>query len=401
MRCCAGIDARQVNELSINIDPIQAGGRLTADAMKAIIAYGDGYSVCDNCRKPNRLDYISKPPIAEFHREVAAWLGMDAVRTVPGARRGFQAVARTYISKGDPVLLTSLSHYTEFLAVEEAGGVAREIPAGADHSVTADTAAAKVEEVRRDSGKLPVLAIIDQIDYQYGNLHNVQAIVKSLHQYDIPVLCNGAYTVGILPVNGKEIGADFIVGSGHKSMAAPAPSGILATTAERAAEVFRTTGISGDITGRKFGIKEPAMMGCTLMGATLIGLMASFPHVRERVKHFDSELSNNKIVLSSLLGVKGTRILSEMPRKHTLTRVDTTESFDTIAKTHKKKGFFLASELGEKGITGIIPGATRIWKFNTYGMTNVQARYLADAFTDIARKNGLESPKCEQDTCLL
>lgn len=390
MRCAAGIEARQVNELAINIDPIQAGGRLTADAMKAIIAYGDGYSVCDNCRKPNRLDYISKPPIAEFHKEVAAWLGMDAVRTVPGARRGFQAVARTYVGKGDPVILTSLSHYTEFLAVEEAGGVAREIPAGADHIVSADAAAAKAEEVRRESGKNAVLAIIDMVDYQYGNLHDVKAIAKALHQYDIPVLCNGAYTVGVMPVEGKALGVDFVVGSGHKSMAAPAPSGILAATAERSGEIFRTTGITGDVTGRKFGIKEPAMMGCTLMGATLIGMMASFPGVKERVRHFDKELANNQIVLSALQSVEGTRILSEMPRRHTLTRVDTTASFDTVAQTHKKKGFFLASELGEKGITGIIPGATRIWKFNTYGMTMAQAEYVAGAFTGVARQNGLK-----------
>ncbi|HOX34408.1 MAG TPA: O-phospho-L-seryl-tRNA:Cys-tRNA synthase [Methanoregulaceae archaeon] len=389
MRCAAGIEARQVNELAINIDPIQAGGRLTADAMKAVIAYGDGYSVCDNCRKPNRLDYISKPPIAEFHREVAAWLGMDTVRTVPGARRGFQAVARTYVDKGDPVILTSLSHYTEFLAVEESGGIAREIPAGADHIVTAEAAAQKAEEVRRESGKDAVLAIIDMVDYQYGNLHDVRAIASALHQYDIPVLCNGAYTVGIMPVDGKALGVDFVVGSGHKSMAAPAPSGVLAATAERAGEVFRTTGITGDVTSRKFGIKEPAMMGCTLMGATLVGMMASFPEVRERVRHFDTELANNRIVLSALQSIEGTRVLSEMPRKHTLTRVDTTASFDTVAQKHKKKGFFLASELEEKGITGIIPGATRVWKFNTYGMTTAQAQYLAAAFTDIARHNGL------------
>lgn len=392
MRCAAGIEARQVNELAINIDPIQAGGRLTGDAMKAIIAYGDGYSVCDNCRKPNRLDYISKPPIAEFHREVAAWLGMAAVRTVPGARRGFQAVARTYVNRGDPVLLTSLSHYTEFLAVEEARGVAREIPAGADHIVSPDAAAEKAEQVRRESGKNAVLAIIDMVDYQYGNLHDVQAITKALHQYDIPVLCNGAYTVGILPVDGKALGVDFVVGSGHKSMAAPAPSGILAATAERAGEVFRTTGITGDVTRRKFGIKEPAMMGCTLMGATLVGMMASFPKVKERVKHFDTELANNRIVIDALLSIGGTRILSEMPRKHTLTRVDTTASFDTVAQKHRKKGFFLASELEEKGIVGIIPGATRVWKFNTYGMTTAQAQYLAAAFTGIARQNGLPVP---------
>jgi Sep-tRNA:Cys-tRNA synthetase len=389
MRCANGIEARQVNELYINIDPIQAGGKLTPDAMKAVIAYGDGYSVCDNCRKPNRLDYISKPPIAEFHRELAAWLNMDAVRTVPGARRGFQAVAHTYVGKGDPVLLSSLSHYTEFLAVEETGGIAREIPVGPDHIVTADSTAAKIEEVLREFGKTPVLAFIDHVDYQYGNMHDVKAIAKAAHQYDVPVLYNGAYTVGILPVDGKSLGVDFVVGSGHKSMAAPAPSGILAATKERETEVFRTTAIEGDVTKRKFGIKEPEMMGCTLMGATLVGMMASFPQVKERVKHFDRELENNRIVLESLLSITGTRILSEYPRRHTLTRVDTTGSFDKVAENHKKRGFYLSSSLEERGITGIIPGATKIWKFNTYGTTKKQAQHLATAFIEIANENGI------------
>ena len=50
---------------------------------------------------------------------------MDTVRVVPGARRGFQAVASTYVEKGDPVIVTSLAHYTEFMAVEAAGGIPR------------------------------------------------------------------------------------------------------------------------------------------------------------------------------------------------------------------------------------------------------------------------------------
>ncbi|OPX65262.1 MULTISPECIES: O-phospho-L-seryl-tRNA:Cys-tRNA synthase [unclassified Methanoregula] len=389
MKCASGIEARQVDELFINIDPIQAGGRLTAEAMKAVIAYGDGYSVCDNCRKPNRLDYIAKPPIAEFHKDVAKWLNMDAVRTVPGARRGFQAVAQTYVKKGDPVLLTSLSHYTEFLAIEEAGGVAREIPANDQKLVTPDAAAAKIEAVKKELGKAPVLAFIDHVDYQYGNLHDFAAIAKVAHQYDIPVVYNGAYTVGILPVDGKALGADFVVGSGHKSMAAPAPSGILAVTAEREKEVFRTTAIVGDVTNRKFGIKEPEMIGCTLMGATLIGMMASFPHVRQRTKHFDRELANHAVVMDALLSIEGTKCLSEYPRKHTMTRVDTTASFDRIAESHKKRGYFLQSALEERGVTGVIPGATKVWKFNTYGTTHKQALHLAKAFVEIARENGL------------
>jgi Sep-tRNA:Cys-tRNA synthetase len=389
MKCGGGIEARQVNELFINVDPIQAAGRLTGDAIKAIIAYGDGYSVCDNCRKPNRLDCIAKPPIAQFHKDVATWLNMDDARMMPGARRAFQAVAHTYVGKGDPVLLTSLSHYTEFLAVEEAGGVACEIPADSGNIVTPGAAAAKIDEVKKKFGKAPVLAFIDHVDYQYGNLHDVAGIAKVARESGIPVLCNGAYTVGTMPVDGKALGVDFVVGSGHKSMAAPAPSGVLAVTAERAKEVFRTTQIEGDVTGRRFGVKEPEMMGCTLMGATLVGMMASFPHVKERVKHFDKELENNKAVMEALLSIDGTKILSEYPRKHTLTRVDTTGSFDKVAETHKKKGFFFASALSEKGIFGIIPGATRIWKFNTYGATVKQARYLADAFVAVAQENGL------------
>jgi Sep-tRNA:Cys-tRNA synthetase len=164
---------------------------------------------------------------------------------------------------------------------------------------------------------------------------------------------------------------------------------MLATTTEWAGKVFRTTAAKTDVTARTFGIKEIGMMGCTLMGVTLIGLMASFPHVRERVKHWDRELANGQKVVDALMSVEGTIVRSEYPRKHTLTRVDTIGSFDRVAKTHKKRGFFFSSALKERGIAGLIPGATKVWKFNTYGMTDSQAEYLAAAFRDIASENGL------------
>ena len=249
MKCGVGIDARDIEEMYINIDPIQAGGRLTADAMKAAISFGDGYSVCDNCRRPFRLDYIQNPPIAQFHADLAAWLNMDAVRVIPGARRGFQAVASTYVEKGDPVIVTALAHYTEFMAVEAAGGIPLEIPKDAKNHITPDAAAEKIETVIREFSRTPPLLFVDHVDYQYGNVHDVAGIVKVAHQYDIPVLVNGAYSVGIMPVDGRTLGADFIVGSGHKSMAAPAPSGLLAATDEHAEEVFRTTKAKGDVAG--------------------------------------------------------------------------------------------------------------------------------------------------------
>jgi len=119
------LDARTREEEFINIHPIQAAGRLTAEARKAVISYGDGYSTCDYCRKPFRLDKITRPPIEEFHQSLAKFLNMDQARVVPGARRGFQAVTQSLVEKGDSVIVSALAHYTEFLAVEVAAALSK------------------------------------------------------------------------------------------------------------------------------------------------------------------------------------------------------------------------------------------------------------------------------------
>lgn len=388
-KVCDGVEIRCREEEYININPIQAAGRLTPEARKALISYGDGYSTCDYCRKPFRLDKISRPPVEAFHQELAEFLGMDVARVVPGARRGFQAVTQSLLEIGDTVIVSSLAHYTEFLAVEVAGGVVREVPLDENNIVTAEATAQKIEEVKAEMGRLPKLIMIDHFDYQFGNEHDVHGIGKVAKEYDIPFLYNGAYTVGVMPVNGEEIGADFVVGSGHKSMASAAPSGVLATTEEWAKRIFRTTEMVGDLTKRRFGIKEVENMGCTLMGGTLISMIASFPRVKARTMVWEEEVARSNDFLSQLLQIDGTKILSEYPRKHTLSKVDTTWSFDQVAKTHKRRGYFLSDELKERGIIGEFAGATRVWKLNTYGLTSEQVRYAAGSFLAIAERYGL------------
>ena len=378
------LEPRIREETFINIQPIQAAGRLTPEARKALIAYADGYSVCDQCLSPFRLDKIQKPPLEQFHKELADFLGMDEARVVPGARRGFQAVINSLVEKGDTVILSSLAHYTEFLAVEQAGGTAKEVPS-LNNVVTGNQYAEKIEEVNRKMGTLPKLVMVDHYDYMYGNEHDIKGIAKAAHEYDIPFLLNGAYSVGVMPVNGRHIGCDFIVGSGHKSMASAAPSGVIGVTEEWADKIFRTTRISGDVTGRTFGVKEVEMLGCTLMGAPVITLMASFPAVRKRVEHWDEEIQKSNYFTEQFKRT-GSKILSEEPRKHTLTKVDTTESFDTVAKTHKRRGYYFSNELKKRGITGPFAGATRTWKLNVYGLSWEKIRYLTEAFIEIAEE---------------
>ncbi len=389
MKIASSIPVREVEENYINIQPIQAAGRLTAEAMKALIAYGDGYSTCDQCRKPFRLDKITKPPIAEFHDELANFVNMDQARVTPGARRAFQAVCQSLVEKGDSVIVTALAHYTEFLAVEGAKAVVKEVPTDEKNIITGDALAQKIEDVTRESGKPPVLVMLDGFDYSFANEHDTKGAAKVAHQYDIPILYNGAYTVGVMPVDGKALGVDFVVGSGHKSMASPAPSGVLATTDEYASKVLRTTQMMGDVTSRKFGVKEVEMLGCTLMGGNILGMMASFPTIKARVTEWEEYVKKSNYIIDSILSIKGNRCLSEYPRKHTLTKIDTTDSFDVIARTHKRRGFYFSDELKERGIVGEFAGATRTWKLNTYGLSWDQTKYVADAFKDIAGKYGL------------
>ena len=99
MKITNDLENRSREEEFININPIQAGGRLTVEARKALIAYGDGYSVCDYCLRPFRLDFIKKPPLALFYQNLASFVNMDVCRVVQGARRGFRAVAHSFIEK--------------------------------------------------------------------------------------------------------------------------------------------------------------------------------------------------------------------------------------------------------------------------------------------------------------
>ena len=91
-------------------------------------------------RSPNRALPISMT----ISQSSSTWISHGLC----GARRGFQAVASTLVNKGDSVIVSALAHYTEFLAVENAGGIVREVPLNAQNLVTAEATAEKIEEVK-------------------------------------------------------------------------------------------------------------------------------------------------------------------------------------------------------------------------------------------------------------
>ena len=66
------------NKDLINIMPLQTGSVLTEAARKALIEFGDGYSVCDFCT--GRLTDIVNPPVNAFVNDLLPpFLGCDGL----------------------------------------------------------------------------------------------------------------------------------------------------------------------------------------------------------------------------------------------------------------------------------------------------------------------------------
>jgi len=362
----------------INLNPLQRGGILSDAARKIVNEWADGYSVCDYCG--GCLDLIKKPPVEEFvHDKLPKFLGTDTARVTNGAREGKFAVLHTLCEKGDTVLFDSNAHYSSFVAAERVGAEVVTVPNSGhpEFRIDEDSYADKIEEIKKDTGKYPKLALLTYPDGNYGNFSDAKKAGKICHEYDVPFLLNGAYAVGRMHINGKKLNADFVVGSGHKSMAASGPIGVLGTTSEYEDILFRKSA--------KYKIKELELLGCTSRGLPIITLMASFPHVLERIKRWDTEVANARWFLNKISEIPGIKPLGVQPTEHDLNFIETPVFYE-ISKRHKKRGYFLQKELKSRGIMGIKPGLTKFFKLSTYLLTTDEIRLVADAFFEIYEK---------------
>lgn len=366
-------------EHEITLNPLQRGGILTKEARDALIEFADGYSVCDFC--PGRVDWIEKPNIKNFvHEELPEFLGCDEARTTNGAREAKFAVMHSLVRKAKKtpwIVVDENAHYSTIVAAERAGlKIAKVENSGEpEYKIDPENYAKKIEETKK-KGEI-VLSLVTYPDGNYGNLPDAKKIVKISHDYDTPILMNCAYSIGRMPVKMRKFGADFIVGSGQKSMASSGPIGVLGVSEEWKDTIFRTS--------KYYPKKEVECLGCTTRGASIITMMASFPKVKERIKKWEEEV-NKARDFSKRMEKLGIKQLGEKPHHHDLMFFDS-EILYNISKKHKKKGFFLYHELKKRGIIGIKPGLTRNFKLSTYQIPKEKLDYVVNSFEDIIKKN--------------
>ena len=354
----------------INLNPLQRGGVLTDAARRTVSEWADGYSLCDFCG--GCLHDIKKPPIDIFTSEVLPqFLNVDAVRVTNGARESKYMVMHALCQKGDSIVVDGNAHYSTFVAAERAGLVVHEVPSSGRpaYKIYPEKYAEVLDNVK------PKLAMLTYPDGSYGNIPDAARIGKMCADRGVPFMLNGAYSVGRMPVDAKALNADFVVASGHKSMAASGPVGLLGAKKEFADIVFRKS--------VRFKAKEVELLGCTARGLPIITLMASFSEVASRVKRWDDEVAKARRFAIEIGAIDGMTILGDTPRNHDLIALES-ELFFKISEKHKKGRFFLYQELKERGIVGIKPGNTRNFKISTYQLSDQELSKVIDAFKEIA-----------------
>lgn len=383
-------------DIFLNLQPIQRGGVLTPEAERALIEWGDGYSLCDNCLKGD-IRLIENPPVGDFVKDFSQFIGSDDTVFTESCRRSKQiamAVIKEKYPERNTLLLDANAHYSSFLAAEWNGLDVKEVPRTdyPEYKVILEKYAEKIDLIEDETGNPPLAALLTHVDYSYGNFNDAEIVGKICKKKDVPFILNGAYSVGTLNVKMKELGADFLTGSAHKSMASSGPMGILGFRDEYASILTKRSKLKGDLTGKTFGIKMCYMLGCPgVYGAPLMTLMASFPTLVERTKpeRVKEEGEKAEYFIKNAERIDTVKFLGTRPKVYPLINLET-PCFEKVAKNHPRKGFFLREEFKQNGIIGMAPGISKKLEISTYGLTWDQVKYVTDTLLNIARKYKIE-----------
>ena len=152
--------------------------------------------------------------------KTAAFVGATSPNEIVFTRNASEAinlVARSWgeanLRPGDEVLLTLMEHHSNLvpwqLLAARTGCVLRHAGLKADGTLDLDDLRSKLSERTR-------LVSLVQVSNTLGCLNPIRAVADLAHAGGALVLVDACQSLPHLPVNVRELGADFLVGSSHK-----------------------------------------------------------------------------------------------------------------------------------------------------------------------------------------
>lgn len=136
---------------------------------------------------------------------------------VRGTTEGINLIAQTFalakLQKGDEIIITDMEHHSNivpwYLLQERFGVIVKVAP------VTDEGAIDMIAYQKLLSPRTKMVALI-HVSNVLGTINPIKDMIALAHQYQIPVLIDGAQAVPHLPVDVQELDCDFYVFSGHK-----------------------------------------------------------------------------------------------------------------------------------------------------------------------------------------
>ena len=136
---------------------------------------------------------------------------------VRGATEGINLVAQTYgrthVSAGDEIIISALEHHSNIvpwqMLCEEKGAVLRVIPINDRGEIELDAFEKLLNPRTR-------LVAVSHVSNALGTINPVREIINTAHNWNVPVLIDGAQAVPHMKVDVRNLDCDFYVFSGHK-----------------------------------------------------------------------------------------------------------------------------------------------------------------------------------------
>ena len=132
--------------------------------------------------------------------------------------------ARSNLKKDDVITITEIEHHSNIVPWQI---LCQEIGTRLEYVGIDESGFLDVEYlIELISSRKVKLVSISHMSNVLGTIVPIERIVKTAHQYDIPVIVDGAQSVPHMPVDAKNLDCDFLVFSAHK-MLGPTGVGVL------------------------------------------------------------------------------------------------------------------------------------------------------------------------------
>ena len=132
--------------------------------------------------------------------------------------------ARSNLKKDDAIAITEIEHHSNIVPWQI---LCQEIGTRLEYVGIDENGFLDVEYlIELISSRKVKLVSISHMSNVLGTIVPIERIIKTAHQYDIPVIVDGAQSVPHMPVDAKNLDCDFLVFSAHK-MLGPTGVGVL------------------------------------------------------------------------------------------------------------------------------------------------------------------------------